>query len=106
MLSARTGFMPSLTRSEIFFLRTAIEDKAGLINKASLALKKVSSLFDSNAKRGTLIESEHKWSEVPFIFFECMIPFCDTLCFENIILPPRVIISDSVSETLETDPLS
>ena len=58
VLFARIGFNPRLVRSEISFFLSDIAASAGFIKSARRALKYVSSLFDSNASLGMLIESD------------------------------------------------
>ena len=55
---ASIGLRPLLIKSAISFFLKDIEESAGFINKANLALKYVSSLFDSNARRGRLIDND------------------------------------------------
>ena len=103
----RSGFIPRLVRSEISFFLITIESIAGLISKASLALKYVSSLFDSNASRGRLIVSEPSLIDVPICFSSSFnIAFVEQDPFENITLPPREIIVDKASDTSDIFPFS
>ena len=95
----RSGFIPRLVRSEISFFLNIIESIAGLISNASLALKYVSSLFDSNASRGRLIVSEPSLIDVPICFSSALsIPLVEQEPFENMTLPPMEIIVESTSE--------
>ena len=98
--------MPRLVRSEISFFLITIESIAGLISKASLALKYVSSLFDSNARRGRLIVTEPNVIEVVEVFSSILIPVVEHTPFENMTLPPMEITSDNIFDTLEMIPLS
>ena len=85
----RSGFIPRLVRSEISFFLNTIESMAGFMSKASLALKYVSSLFDSNARRGRLIVSEPSLIDVPICFSSAFnIALVEQAPFENIIFPP------------------
>jgi len=94
-------------RSEISFFLIIIESIAGLMSKASLALKYVSSLLDSNASRGRLIVKEPSLIDVPIFFspYFC-IAFVVQETYEHITLPPREIIVESMSETSEIFPFS
>jgi hypothetical protein len=46
-----------------------MEERAGFINNANLALKYVSSLFDSNASRGKLIDNDWNLIDAAPVFF-------------------------------------
>ena len=77
------------------------------MSNASLALKYVSSLLDSNASRGRLIVKEPSLIDVPRFFssYFC-IAFVVQDPFENITLPPREIIVESISDTSVIFPFS
>ena len=95
---ASIGFTPRLVRSAISFLRNDIAAIVGFISNASLALKYVSSLFDSKASLGRFIVTEPRLIVVVFASLICT-PCVDMILFDNKILPPNEIISDSSSET-------
>ena len=99
---------PLLVRSEISFFLIAIEANAGFINNASLALKYVSSLFDSNASLGRLIETDSKFIDSgPTDFAEPLLtPELEVCPFANTTFPPSEIISATASEISDTFPLS
>ena len=107
MFLLRSGFIPRLVRSEISFFLNTIESIAGLISKASLALKYVSSLFDSNARRGRLIVKEPSLIEVPICFSSAFsIALVERVPFEKITFPPLEIIVESALDTSVIFPIS
>ena len=65
-----------------------------------------SSLFGSNASRGKLIDSEPKCRVEEPVLFNLVTPFCDMLCFANIISPPREMISAIMFDTSVIFPFS
>ena len=103
---ARRGLRPRLVRSDIAFLRWAMDSRTGVISSARRARKYTSSLFDSKARRGRFSATDPRWTESEPLSWcgEAAMPPHDDIPFENATCPPSATISETASDTSETRP--